>query len=48
MRIAELILGLVLGASLFFQTFLVYALSGAAHFQATESASAIGLFMALL
>ncbi|HEU0114608.1 MAG TPA: hypothetical protein VFQ80_08025, partial [Thermomicrobiales bacterium] len=48
MRIATLILGLVLGAFLFVQTFLVYALSGAANDQATSDAGAVGLLMALL
>ncbi len=48
MRIATLILGLILGAIMFVQTFLVYALSGAANNQATSSAGALGLFMALL
>jgi hypothetical protein len=48
MRIAILILGLILGAFMFFQTFLVYALSGVARDSGTGAAGAIGLFMALL
>lgn len=48
MRIAVLILGLVLGALMFVQTFLVYALSGVAQRAETGGAGAVGLFMALL
>ncbi|HEX5499750.1 MAG TPA: hypothetical protein VFX03_11000, partial [Thermomicrobiales bacterium] len=48
MRIATLILGLILGAFLFVQTFLVYALSGAINDQATSGAGALGLLMALM
>jgi hypothetical protein len=48
MRIAVLILGLVLGALMFVQTFLVYALSGVAQSAETGEAGAVGLFMALL
>lgn len=48
MRIAVLVLGLILGAIMFVQTFLVYVLSGVANDAASGSASAIGLFMALL
>lgn len=48
MRIAILILGLILGAFMFFQTFLVYALSGVTSNADAGGAGAIGLFMALL
>jgi hypothetical protein len=48
MRIAILILGLILGAFMFFQTFLVYSLSGVTRDSGTGEAGAIGLFMALL
>ena len=48
MRIAVLILGLLLGLLMFFQTFLVYTLSGATSQQETSEAGAIGLFMAIL
>lgn len=48
MRVAVLILGLLLGLLMFFQTFLVYALSGATSQHDTSEAGAIGLFMAIL
>jgi zinc ribbon protein len=48
MRIATLILGLILGAILFVQTFLVTVLSGAASDRTTSEAGSVGLFMALL
>jgi hypothetical protein len=48
MRVAVLILGLILGAFMFFQTFLVYSLSGVTSNSRTGEAGAIGLFMALL
>jgi hypothetical protein len=48
MRVAILILGLILGAFMFFQTFLVYSLSGVTSNSRTGEAGAIGLFMALL
>ena len=49
MRIAVLILGLVLGVIMFFQTFLVTSLSGLSKTPgATYSAGSIGLVMAVL
>lgn len=48
MRIAVLILTLVLGTIMFFQTFLVASLSGVVGDEATSGAGAIGLLMALL
>lgn len=48
MRIAVLMLGLILGAIMFFQTFLVYSLSGLANDSASGESGAVGLFMALL
>ena len=48
MRIAVLILGLILGAIMFFQTFVAYALSSAVDMENESVASAGGLFMALL
>ncbi len=48
MRITVLILGLLLGAVMFIQTFLVSALSQAGSDQAGENASAGGVFMAFL
>ena len=48
MRIAVLILGLLLGLLMFFQTFVVYALSGAASQQSMSEAGAVGLLMAVL
>ena len=49
MRIAVLILGLVLGVIMFFQTFLVTSLSGLSKTPgATYSAGSIGLVMAIL
>lgn len=48
MRIAVLVLGLLLGLLMFFQTFLVYSLSGATSQKETTEAGAVGLFMALL
>lgn len=48
MRVAVLILGLVLGAFMLFQTFAVYALSGATSDKTSSGAGAIGILMALL
>lgn len=48
MRIAVLILGLILGAIMFFQTLLVYSLSGIANDPRSGESGAVGLFMALL
>src|SRR5215213_7135768 len=49
MRVAVLILGLILGAIMFFQTFLVTSLSGLSRAPgATYSAGSIGLVMAVL
>lgn len=48
MRIAVLILGLLLGAIMFFQTFLSYTLSSAVDLEGQSESSAVGLFMALL
>lgn len=48
MRFVVLILGLLLGALMFVQTFAVYALSGVANDERTSQAGAVGLFMALI
>jgi hypothetical protein len=48
MRIAVLILGLLLGLLMFFQTFLVYILSNVGESERGSTAGAIGLLMALL
>ena len=48
MRVAVMILGLVLGALMFVQAFLVYALSGVARDAGSGQSGAVGLFMALL
>lgn len=48
MRIAVLILGLILGAIMFFQTFLVYSLSGVANDRGAGESGAVGLLMALI
>jgi hypothetical protein len=48
MRIAVLILGLILGAIMFFQTVLVAGLSGMAGDKATNTAGGGGIIMALL
>lgn len=48
MRIAVLILGLILGAIMFSQTFLVYSLSGVVNDSGTGESGAVGLFMALI
>lgn len=48
MRIAVLILGLLLGLLMFFQTFLVYALSGATDDPRSGEAGAIGILMAVI
>lgn len=48
MRIAVLIIGLLLGAVMFLQTFLLNALGQASQDKATEEAAAGGLFMAVL
>jgi hypothetical protein len=47
-RIAVLVLGLVLGAVMFVQTFLVYALSGVTRNIGSGQSGAIGLFMVLM
>lgn len=48
MRIAVMVLGLVLGAVMFFQTVLVAGLSGVGGDEATNTASAGGILMALV
>jgi hypothetical protein len=48
MRIAVLVLGLILGAIMFVQTFLVYSLSGIGNAEKMQGSGAVGLFMALL
>jgi hypothetical protein len=48
MRIAVLILGLILGAVMVFQTLLVTGLSGAVGDEATSTAGVGGILMALL
>jgi hypothetical protein len=48
MRVAVLILGLILGAFMFFQSFAINALSGATSDKTSGEASAVGVFMALL
>lgn len=48
MRIAVLIIGLLLGAVMFLQTFLLNVVGQAAQDKATEEAAAGGLFMAIL
>lgn len=48
MRIAVMVIGLILGAIMFVQTFLVYALSGAAQDEASGAAGSVGVLMALL
>lgn len=48
MRLAVLIIGLLLGLLMFFQTFIVYALSGLGDDETNTGAAAVGIAMALL